>query len=184
MLSSITWQEYIIAITILAGGYYVISLLLLYYREIIHWCKPRITPTTKTVQKIPPDHAIMGGVNQDDLSSSIRSNTIASEDIAVVTTTNEPETIYIKDIDQRDDIIIGSVADLLEEVKQLLQLIKDGSMGIEESSMLFNALLIRYPQLTGTAYKDAITIYICNAAKNQLSFELQHKQVSDWWTSR
>lgn len=184
MLSSIAWQEYIIGMAVLVGGYYIISLSVLYYREITHWCKARFISTASPVPKCIPDDSIIGGVNQDGSSPSIRSNTIAPEDIAVAPTTTEPETIDIKDTDQPHDLIIGSVADLLEEIKQLLQLIKDGSMGIEESSTLFNALLIRYPQLASTTYKDAITLYICNAAKNQLSFELQHKQVSDWWTSR
>lgn len=184
MLSSITWQEYISTIAILGGGYYVISFSLLYYREILQGCKSRFVSTASPAQKFIPDDTIMGGVNQDDSSPSIRSNTIAPEDIAIAPTANEPDTIDIKDTNQRDDLIIGSVADLLEEVKHLLQLIKDDRMGIEESSTLFNALLIRYPHLAVTAYKDAITLYICNAAKNQLPFELQHRQVSDWWTNR
>jgi len=184
MLSSITWQEYITAITILVGGYYVISFSLLYHREIIHRCKSRFVSTARTVEKFTLDHTIMGGVNEDHSSSSIRSNTIAPEDIAIASATNEPETIDIKDTDQRDDLIMGSIADLLEEVKHLLQRIKDDGMGIEETTALFNALLIRYPQLAATAYKDAITLYIGSAAKNHLPFELQHKQVSDWWTNR
>ena len=63
----------------------------------------------------------------------------------------QPEKLHS---DTQDALLIGTVADLLKEVKTLVQVIVDCEGDKEESISMFQSLLSKYPQLTKTKFQD------------------------------
>ena len=122
----------------------------------------------------------MGGINQDNTSAPLKTS-VNIEEVAIATSDDEPETIHSPTPQVKDDLLIGSVADLLQEIKTLVQLIAEYKTDKSESQSLFHALLIRYSHLRDTSYQEAIGLYICEAAKGQFSFDVSPKEVSTWW---
>ena len=184
MFTSITWELFFTAILLIAGGYYGITVLLLYHHEIIHWFKSRSqqsrVSTPEHSVESTPSVGIMGGANRDNANEPLRTS-VKTEEVAIAASDDEPETIHSPTLLAKDDLLIGSVADLLQEIKTLVQLVAEYKSDKIESQSLFHALLIRYPHLRDTSYQEAIGLYICEAAKGQFSFDISLKEVSTWW---
>jgi hypothetical protein len=185
MFTSITWKFYLSTILLIGSGYYIISGLLLYYEEIIGWLKSCIQPSPETHFDQSVDintyDSIMGGINASESDKGPRTTLVESDQINIASSQDQPELFQAHLISGRDDLLIGSVADLIEEIKTLVQLAAECKSDKSEIQSLFHALLIKYPHLTGTSYQDAISLYICENAKNQFSFSLQALEVNKWW---
>ena len=182
MFNFISWQSFLTLTTLLVAGYYSITSLMLYRKEIADWVKslshPSIpSPSTEPELKEPTEN-LMGIAQALPESYAIRSSEISAEDIITSGKDEEPETIHSAG---KDQLLIGTVADLLEEIKTLIQLIAEYRTGKSESEALFNALFIRYPHLQHTSYPLAISFYICDASKEQFAFGLSCDEVMSWW---
>lgn len=189
MFNSITWEIYTTGALVIALGYYAITSLLLYSNELIRWIKSRSTAsnelTPRETEGISSQGNVMGGINSQEVSIEQRTSFVHLEAIAVASQDEIQEDIPLPKTDATfspsDHLLVGSVADLLEEIKTLILLIAEYKSSKTESQEFFHALFIRYPQLTGTPYQDAISLYICETAKSQVSFELSYPEVSSWW---
>jgi hypothetical protein len=83
--------------------------------------------------------------------------------------------------DNQDALLIGTVADLLEEVKTLGQIIVDCEGDKEESISMFQSLLSKYPQLSETKFRTAINMFILDMCKDSCDFELTTSEIDSWW---
>jgi len=184
MFTSITWEIFFTAILLIVGGYYSITALLLYHKEIVQWFKFRSQQSTVTTPEREPESSpsvgIMGGINQGNTSAPLKTS-VNIEEVAIAASDDEPEIIHSPTLQVKDDLLIGSVADLLQEIKTLVQLVAEYKSDKSETQSLFHALLVRYPHLRDTTYQEAIGLYICDAAKGQFSFDVSPKEVSAWW---
>ncbi len=186
MFKTITWEIYTITALTIGLVYYVISALLLYRSELIRWLKSQPSssqPPSRETESIATHDNVMGGINPSEAAQ--RTSSADPETIAVSTHDEIPEDIVLSSsnssLSRNDHLLVGSVADLLEEIKTLIQVIAEYKSSKPESRAFFHALFIRYPQLAGTSYQEAISLYICDAARNQFSFELSFPEVTSWW---
>lgn len=190
MFNSITWEFFTSAIVIIVTGYYVITTLLLYSKELIDWVKSRsgnpVIPSDTPKHEVPIRN-VMGGINPSDTAVEERVTTVAEEVITVASEDEIQEEIHLPQkasVPSSDDhLLVGTVADLLEEVKTLIQLLTEYKSSKMESQAFFHALFIRYPKLQGTSYQDAISLYVAEAAQNHFAFELSHSEINTWWTT-
>lgn len=186
MFSAITWELFLTTVVAAIGSYYSITTLLLYHREIIQWIKSRgAQPVIQTGSAVvaAPSYAVMGGIQKESIKQ-LRSSVAAPEDIYAAPTDEVPETVSSPQVEKssHDSLLIGSVADLLEEIKTLSQLLAEYKSDKAEGESLFRTLLLRYPHLRSTTYRDAISMYIVEAGRNnQFSFDLSSSQVNAWW---
>lgn len=188
MFNTITWETFLTTVILLAGGYYFITTFLLYHNEIAAWFKSRSRQSTLLTSYIPTDVAnsenILGKIRSDDSATAERISTINTEDLSIGSTQDEePEMVKPSTAtgSSNDGLLIGNVADLLQEIKTLIQLITEYKSDRTECESLFRTLLLRYPHLRKTSYREAICQYICETAKTQFSFNLHVKEVNAWW---
>ncbi len=190
MFNAITWEAFLTTIILLVGGYYFITTFLLYHKEITSWVKSRAgqspetsSPATEVIEDKIDSKGILGKVNSDDRLATPRTSSVNAEDLSFGSSEDEG-TEMVKPVTasrpQSDHLIIGSVADLLQEIKTLIQLITEYNSNKAESASLFRTLLLRYPHVKSTEYKDAISLYICQAA-TQFSFTLDLQEANTWW---
>jgi uncharacterized protein with PQ loop repeat len=183
MFSSITWEIFLSTVVVMVGGYYVITTLLLYHNEIIHWVKSRgqksVVKIASTEVHAQPD-GMMGSI-RNELIAELRSSTASAEEINVSSVDEEPEEIQAIKPLSNDSLLIGSMADLLQEIKTLIQLITECKSDKTECVSLFRTLLLRYPHLSDTTYQDVINLYIAEATMNQTAFNLTLPEIKTWW---
>jgi hypothetical protein len=77
----------------------------------------------------------------------------------------------------QDALVIGTIADLLEEVKTLVQVIVDCEGDKEESISMFQSLLSKYTQLAETKFRTAINMFILEMYKDKCDFELTTSEI-------
>lgn len=185
MLNSISWQEFLTCLIVLFGGYYFITILLLYSPEITAFFKPK--PANTLPPKSSADNrsatAIMGPAVQDHGAEQTSRTTVSNaEEIAFGSDDEHQDEIgLVKPAHKTGDLLVGAVADVIQDIKAVLNAIADAGHDKDETASLFQALLERYPQLKGTAHQDAITQFICETAATCLPFELNRPEVNAWW---
>ena len=191
MFNAITWEAFLTTTILLVGGYYFITTFLLYHKEISNWVKSRTAHSPENSSSVPDvieestdNKGILGRINSDNRLATPRTSTVSAEELSFGESEGEV-TEMVKPVTasrpQSDHMIIGSVADLLQEIKTLIQLIIEYNSDKAESASLFRTLLLRYPHVKSTEYKDAISLYICQAATTQFSFTLDLQEANDWW---
>lgn len=189
MFSIITWEIFIITSLLLTAGYYSVTTLLLFHKEIVQWFKPRSKTSSEAANsihfKIPQSGPVMGDIALEDKTAANRVTEINLEDVAIGQPENEdePDTIIPSQnsVTGKGDPLIASVADLLYEIKTLVDLIAEYSSDKAETVSLFKALLLRYPHLRGTMYQQVVNHYLSEASKSQFSFDLPLAEVITWW---
>ncbi len=185
MFSSITWEIFLTTVVVLIGGYYGITILLLYHQEIILWVKtweqqPVVSPQSTKVTA--SSHSVMGSIQQESLQA-VRSTVSPAEEINVASDDEVPDTVTSPEVLSltSDHLLISSVSDLLQEVKTLSQLMAECKSDKAEGESLFRTLLLRYPHLRTTTFRDPINLFIIDAARNQFAFDLSLSEINSWW---
>lgn len=184
MLTSITWEIFFTAILMMVCGYYAITSLLLYHKEIKQWVSRKKSFSIKGADQ-PADEVrlttLMGDIVKQEFEHTPRTSFIDAIELSVGQTEDVAEVIQSSPVIDNNDLKINSVTDLIQDVKELTQLIIECRTDKEESQSLFHALLIKYFHLVNTPYQDVISHYICESAKNQFSFPLTFHEVTTWW---
>lgn len=188
MLNSISWQEFLTCLIVLFGGYYFITILLLYSAEITTFFKPK--PTNEHPAKSSTDirsaTSIMGPAIQDhDAEQTSRTTVSNAQEIAFGSDDEHQDEIELaRPAHKTGDLLVGTIADVIQDIKAVLNAVADAGHDKDETASLFQALLERYPQLKGTAHQDAITQFICETAATRLPFELNKSEVNAWWYAK
>jgi hypothetical protein len=184
MFNSISWQEFLTAIAVVVTGYYVISTLLLYSGEITHIFKHK---ESKQIDPGAPDdqnssnesNDLMGKIKYETEVNVPREKSVTSEELQFQSSNESEEIIVPVQSNQTDTLLIGTIADLLQEIKALAEVVSTSSK--EESVSFFKSLLQRFSKLRGTHYEDAVNMFIYNSCKEQCSFDLQPNEIKSWW---
>jgi hypothetical protein len=80
-----------------------------------------------------------------------------------------------------DTFLLGTIADLIKEIKTLIQLLSENG-GIKEDFLnMVATLLARYPNLKNTAYQDTISIFLVNECKGKFQFEISLDEIKMLW---
>ena len=182
MLTSFSWEDFLITIALVVIVYYTIIVSLLFRRELLHKFHSRqrkessdddLAAGSKSVSPI------MGSIHEDNKVYATRSNTIASDQISVHAAASEPIEVSAESAD--DGLLIGNVADLLQSIKTLISQLGERSSEREEIQSLIQVLLQRYPYLQGTSFQHVITVYICEEIRNHLDVQFTAAEVLPWW---
>jgi hypothetical protein len=185
MFNSFTWENFITTTACIVGGYYAITTILLYHKEIVQWLRPRSGSTESFT--LQPEHSatetqdVMGTSTDEQGQHVERASVIESDEVVVEATDEIPDTIRPPASTQSDVLLIGSVADLLNEIKALIQHVAEYRTEKDECAKLFKASLLKYPHLKGTPYQLAITDFICEESKTRFPFMLTMPEVQQWW---
>jgi hypothetical protein len=186
MFESISWQEFISTIALLIGGYYVITLLLLYSSEITNIFKqkkPNLTNANVRENQLDSNQSIelMGSVKYGGRQSENvpREEKSETESLSVVTAQEPEEPVTEAATSEADEAVLKSVSTLLEEINTLTEVVAVGSKA--ECAELFRTLLSNYPDLFHTTHEPEISAFIYNSCKEHCEFQIELSEVKTWW---
>ncbi len=185
MFESISWQEYLSVISLLIGGYYLVTTLLLFSSEITNIFKQKQFGTSvgETIQYQSESNGtddLMGKVRYEsqELQNVPREEKVEVEQLAF--TANEVEEEPIEVFDELEDSRKKSKQNIEEEVDALTQIVSGNSK--EEVVSLLQSLLSRYAQLIGTPYQKEINQIIYNSFTAQSEFQIELSEINSWWS--
>lgn len=181
MFNSISWEIFLTTIVVIVGGYYGISTLILYRRELVAWIrscsKQSIMPAIAEAHSAGTS-SMMGSVNEESENLVHRFSTVDTAELTVGEDDVPDEPIRVHNL---TDPLIGVMYDLLSEARMLIRLIGGQKSGLQECEELFRSLLLRYPQLRKTDHQGGVSLYIVQAFDSELHFSLTMDQVNGWW---
>jgi hypothetical protein len=185
MLESISWQEFFSTITLVIGGYYVITVLLLYSSEITNFFKQKkITPSGTETRSGQNDSNesdnLMGSVRYESRGAqNVQREEIANaEDLDVVVSQEDEEEISAVDLSQEQ--VENDLASIQLEIHSLIEVTSERSK--EESISLFKTLLSNYPRFIGTAHQHELSQIIYNSCKEAGPHHFELSEIKSWWT--
>lgn len=185
MFESISWQEFISTTALLIGGYYFITVLLLYSNEISNIFNQKKTKLTNSkVREHQTDSnesiELMGSVRFTASQSENvpREEKVEAESLSVAAA-HEPEEPMVVAVSETEEMLLKSVSTLLEEINTLKEVVGMGSK--DECAELFRTLLSNYADLSQSAHEPEITAFIHNACKTQGQFQIERSEVKSWW---
>lgn len=185
MFSSISWQEFFIVIAFSVLAYYCLTALLLFRTDIVSLLRGQVSGSMRKDDLSLSDSGseVMGSIQPDEEPVSLRISTNTSQEIQVLSD-GDPETLT--EVRQSPGVesgamLIGSVADLLQEVKTLVELIAEYKSPKEEALSLFQTLLLRYPHLRESIYQEPVNLYIYENSKSRFPFSLELDEIRRWW---
>lgn len=185
MLDSISWQEFFTTVALVAGGYYVITFLLLYSNEITYILKQKKADHSSADVKSNQldsneSNDLMGGVRYENREHQNvpREDVASAEELQFVSGDTDEETI--RSIDLIEEQRKNKFKKALEEINALIEVVSQGSK--EESIPLFKTLLANYPQLIGTAYQEKASQHIFHACSEPCQFHFELSEINSWWT--
>lgn len=182
MFNSISWQEFLTAISLIVGGYYVITTLLLYGAEITSIFKQK--KSNSIDQEVSEDqndsnesNDLMGNVKYETRVNVPHENVIESSELNVAQAKEAEEPII--SIDPREVMMAGFATVLQEEIATLVSEFSSGTEG--EIILVFKSLLSVYLQLVRTPYKDSLSLLICDSLKATSAFHPELNEINSWW---
>lgn len=180
MFNSISWQEFLTAAGLLIGGYYLITAIAFYHREIFAWFSNRNNPKTENTQpeREQPAVNLMGKVQPEPIRP-IRKETVEADGFQVAASTQDEEEQQVTNT----KMVTGSVADLLQEIKTLSEMMAENNTSAEEGIALFKSLLEHYPNVRDSPFREAVTIVIHTACKDTCQFDVTLNEVKQWWSN-
>lgn len=186
MFSSISWQEFLLVIVFAVLTYYCLAAIFLFRAEIVSLFRGQISGSMRKDDLPPFDSGsrVMGSIQPDEERVNQRISTDSVREIEVLPSEDDPETLA--EVRQSPGIesgamLIGSVADLLQEVKTLVELIAEYKSPKEEALSLFQTLLLRYPHLRESIYQEPVNLYIYENSKSRFPFILELGEIRRWW---
>ncbi|HEX5170831.1 MAG TPA: hypothetical protein VFW11_16770 [Cyclobacteriaceae bacterium] len=185
MLESISWQEYFSTTAWSVGGYYLITILLLYSSEIAHIFKQkRSTPSDIEIRKDQnrsnESKDLMGGIRHQSRDQHVlREDMLDAQQLSVA-----PSNRHEDPIDSADFLgneLRKDLSSIRSSINSLAELSTQGTR--EDSILLFRTLISNYPQFVGTPYQEEVTelIYASCTKVHQLHFK--RDEINSWWPS-
>lgn len=182
MFNSISWQEFLTAIGLIVGGYYVITTLLLYGAEITSIFKQK--KSNSIDQEVSEDQTdsnesndLMGKVKYVTGENVPHENVIESSELKVAQAKEAEESII--SIDPREAMMAGFATILQEEIATLVSEFSSSTEG--EIILVFKSLLSVYPQLVKTPYRDSLSLLIHDSLKATSAFHPELNEINSWW---
>jgi hypothetical protein len=189
MLHAISWNQFLAIVALSLLAYYIIILLVYYRQDLLAriQTKPDLIPAGTTnhaaTEYTQSSSHLMGPTQVLPLSdaTAIQTQSASSTAPQYSVLAAEEITVAAPPPATAEVLLLGTVADLLEEIKALVAIIAEHQGEKAESLPLFGALFARYPQLEGTPYQDAITLYLFDACKGTPTLEVSVAELRDLW---
>lgn len=182
MFESISWQEFFTTIALILGGYYAISVLLLFSSEITHFLKSRpqgISEPGKQQPENTKESILMGGVRFERTSQQElpREETSTTEELQVA---SQDDDEPITAVDLKEESLQRDFASITIEIHSLAEIASQSTR--EDSAALFKTLLSNYPQFIGTPFQHRVSQLICDSCREVQTHAFDLKEVNSWWT--
>jgi hypothetical protein len=175
MFNSISWQQFFSTLLTVLGAYYIISFLLLYSKEIIHKVKSKSDqPDSGPSELKGPAIDLMGKIKKD--LPNRHEQSIEAQEINVAV-----ESKQLPSIEGEDALLVGSVSDLLQEIKILIKVIKEGKGTHDDAVPMITSLLSNYEQLINTKYQASISLFIHEQLQNEFAIQSDLKNIAGFW---
>lgn len=174
MFKSISWQEYIGVMAVAAGCYYAGIIILFYTKDIAARLKGGSIPSTPSSpgKPSPGDHNLMGPVQNPIVPPRpIKQTSIGAAEVEVAENVN-PIT---------DEIDLTPADELIHEVCNLFQIMKEGDPSQEAYLKNIKTLLSQYPQLLGTDDHTRVTRTIVQELQTKHDVVLSTEVVEQLW---
>lgn len=180
MLNSISWQQFFQTVIVAVGSYYAISILLLYSKDITQKIRAFKTGSVKADPQSAdtgPDN-LMGAIKNEQPSGTISSNqkVVSSTEISISENASNTAAKYLEDA-----LLIGTVSDLLQEIKVIADMIAESKGNKGDAASAFQSLLKNYLHLSATKYQEAIDLVIYDHCKNQCVLQVEMSEIKSWW---
>jgi len=179
MFNSISWQDFLFAISVIVGGYYVITTLLLYSNEIKSIFKQSVSKSiahdSHEDQNVSDDsNNLMGGVKYETEVNVPHENVVESNELTLQQNKEAEEPIEQFNPDERiAETLTGEIETLITEFS---------SSDEGEIILVFKSLLSVYPQLVNTPHKNSINLQIYNSLKKKSAFHPELNEINSWWS--
>ena len=180
MFSTISWREFLSFLTVTLGGYYLVTGLIFYRHEIKSLFSPKKKKEIDNVlenQMPETETNLMGAPRYEIRSTASNENSVIAEDLVVLPVTEEQHSSTLPV--SSDVKVVGTIADLIREINLLLEVIANHSK--EDSVPLLQSLLMRYPQITESHYREAVSLFLYTQLKEQAEFDIPPREINSWW---
>lgn len=180
MLQSISWLEFFTTIALIVGGYYLITGLLLYNKEIGSFIKgkSRLSPSVNQSPQTAlqqTDQLIGLAKTESSSHTGLREVTVSAEDMLVSSSHVAEEPIEITSITVTDD-----VASLTSEIEALVRIVSHSSR--DESLPLFQSLISRYSSLLDTDHVEPLSQLLHDKVSEHCNFQIDLDEIRGWWS--
>jgi hypothetical protein len=175
MFNSISWQQFFYTLLTVLGAYYIISFLLLYSKEVIQKFKDKSgQPDSGLPEFKGPTNDLMGAIKKDQPNRHEQS--IEADEINVASEAKQSPSI-----EGDDALLVGCVSDLLQEIKILIKVIKEGDGTHDDAVPMITSLLSNYEQLINTKYQTSISLFIHEQLQSEFASQADLKAIEGLW---
>ncbi|MFD2965408.1 MULTISPECIES: hypothetical protein [Olivibacter] len=173
MLKQITWQEFLLAATLLTFLWYISIILLLFRKEL---------KRLLTGKKHGAENGVRNGTKEDDLDAeqaksvddNLMGKTKLPEGMSVM---GMEEFSFRKRDEEQKEKMLGSVPDLLEEMKQLFQILKDEEGTKADFLVLMDGFKPRLKAIRTDSNQQSLNEFIARHAP----FPLSERELENLW---
>jgi len=184
MFEIFSWNEYLIGLLIAAAGYYLFVALIFYRKEVLN---PSILGKKQTYQPEKPikpfnkQPDLLGKAQPDVFPTSKHISLENPEQLVIAETKPKPSD---PDTTANDALLLGSVADLLQELKTLIQVIAESNPDKEQTIIMIQSLLSRYSHLSETKFRSPVNLYLIDLLKEDLSMDMTFNEIDQLWNEQ
>ncbi len=183
MFQSISWSEFLTTAGVGLALYYGVSSILLYSEEIKYFF-------SNGFKQFPVSNAAdqqNGGMQHSVVGPAKNGRAEKGESILLAgpeesQLPSEKSSAEIENTPKTDSLLVGSVADLGQEIKTLCARLAqyDRNASIRE----FKSLLNKYSKIASTSYRSTINLLISETVKELTPHRFGLKEIDLWWESR
>ncbi|MBX2894710.1 MAG: hypothetical protein KF763_04665 [Cyclobacteriaceae bacterium] len=178
MFNTISWEQFLTTTALIIGGYYLVTSVFFYHREIFGWLTSKSKPQLPAPEREPATN-LMGRVQPEPVRP-VRKQTVEADQIQFASGTPDEESEAAA---TDTKMVTGSVTDLLGEIKILGEMIVENKSPLEEGIALFKSLLEHYPIVRDSPFREAVTIVVHTTCKETCRYELELTEVKTWWNT-
>lgn len=176
MFKSISWQEFLIAVSVAAGCYYAFIIIIFYRRDIAArlTCSSGSANPTKQAPSQPRPKNLMGAIANNP---SIRKKPVAqssanAEEVEIAETTSPPI------VEQPQS---PPADELLQELSNLFEIMKEGKPSQDSYLKNIKTLFSQYTHLIGSEEYTRISLLIIKELKTKHDIFLSTEVVEELW---
>lgn len=181
MLQSISWLEFFTTIGLVVGGYYLITGLLLYSKEIGSFLKSKsrrslLNQSSQTPLK-QTDHLIGVAKAESPSDTGLRVAVVNADEVLVSESSIAEESIEVTSITVT---VEDDVASLTSEIEALVRIVSHSSR--DESLPLFQSLISRYSGLVDTDHVEPLSQLLHDKVSEHCNFQIDVDEIRGWWS--
>ena len=174
MFKSISWQEYLYAIGLIATGYYVIMVVVFYSRDILSKLRGATVPKAKAPQQNQGSHKekFMGAISDAPKKKiPIKQSEAAADELFI---NSDPEELLAA---QRIDSPAAELYDRLESLFKIMKVEKVKTPSLRSIKTLFT----QYPQFRETPIQLEVTGFIHDHFRKNTEAEFTLEEINMLW---